>query len=145
MKKVMIKKLVFVFSLVVAMSSFFSSSYATPAPPLSYLQVYACWSTSYGGYEYFTNSQMSSVNNHGGANMYIVTAELGYGYSRVAKMNGVTLNSVASQSIDTNGDGIVDGWYYWWDASAFQSGTFTYQNTSTNYPWNTMSDSMYIQ
>lgn len=116
-----------------------------PAPPLTYLEVCAAISSNYPQYEYFDDYQFSSIEDHGGAEVYIVTAELGYGYSRFAKMNGTTLQSIQSQSIDLEGDSIIDGWYYWWDASAFENGNFTYQNTSSNSPWNTMSDSIYIK
>lgn len=76
--------------------------------------------------------------------MYIVTAELGYGYSQYANIDdGNYLSKVDSLYIDLDGDTIVDGWYYW-DASGYQNGQFKYQNTSQNYPVNTMSDSIYI-
>lgn len=138
--------IVLLFSLVLCFASSVNV-YAAPAPPLTDLQVYAAWSTNCPvnpDYEYFSSSQFSSVYNHGGGEMYIVTYEIGFGYNRIAKMNGQTLQSVAYQAIDLNGDSIIDGWFYWWDASAFEYGTFTYQNTSANSPWNTMSDSIYI-
>lgn len=115
------------------------------APPLTYLEVYAARSSNYPTYEYFTENQMSSVYDHGGAEMYIVTAELGYGYQGIAKMSGGTLPFVQNQAIDLNGDNIIDGWFKWWNASGYQSGTFSYQNHSINSPWNTMSDSIYIK
>lgn len=117
------------------------------APPLTYLETYAVWSSNYnnGDYEYFDANQLSSVNDHGGAEMYIVTAELGYGHVRTAELDGNTLSSIDYQAIDLNGDTIVDGWYHWWDASGYEDGTFNYQNISSNYPWNTMYDTIFIQ
>lgn len=117
------------------------------APPLTYLETYAVWSSDYnnGDYEYFDANQLSSLNDHGGAEMYIVTAELGYGFVQTAELDGNTLSRVDSLAIDYNGDTIVDGWYYWWDASGYEGGTFNYQNISSNYPWNTMSDTIFIQ
>ncbi|WP_245566394.1 DUF4879 domain-containing protein [Tuberibacillus calidus] len=115
------------------------------APPLTYLQVYAAISTNYPQYEYFNENQLSSVQDHGGAEMYIVTVELGYGNRPVAKFNGGQLTETQNQYIDLDGDSIIDGWFRWWDASGSESGTFTYQNTSTNYPWNTMYDSINIK
>lgn len=115
------------------------------APPLEYLEVYAAWSTNNGGYEYFSPNQLSTVQDHGGTELYIVTAEIGYGHIRTTKINGNKLTELQRQYIDLEGDTIVDGWYIWWDASGNESGTFTYQNTSTNSPWNTMSDNMYIK
>ncbi|ADD01702.1 hypothetical protein Tmath_0464 [Thermoanaerobacter mathranii subsp. mathranii str. A3] len=115
------------------------------APPLTYLQVYAVISSQHPTYEYFSENQLSSVEDHGGDEMYIVTIEIGYGHLRFAKMNGSLLNSVQSQPIDLDNDSIIDGWFYWWDASGYDSGDFTYQNTSSNYPWNTMSDFIHIK
>lgn len=77
--------------------------------------------------------------------MYIVTAELGYGYTQIAKFNGSNLTELQSEFIDLDGDTIVDGWYTWWDASGNESGSFNYQNTSTNSPWKTMYDTMNIK
>lgn len=116
-----------------------------PAPPLSSLEVYAAISTQHQNYEYFSPNQLSSVYDHGGTELYIVTEELGYGHIRYAKFNGVNLKELQREHIDFNGDTIVDGWYIWWDASGNDSGTFNYQNTSTNFPSNTMSDSIFIK
>ncbi|MFD1335661.1 DUF4879 domain-containing protein [Oceanobacillus iheyensis] len=70
------------------------------ASPLTSLEVYAATSTNYPQYEYFTSNQLTSVEDHGGEELYIVTEEIGYG---------------------------------------------TYQNTSSNAPWNTMNDRMNIR
>ncbi|WP_019850762.1 DUF4879 domain-containing protein [Desulfitobacterium sp. PCE1] len=116
------------------------------APPLSYLEVYAAISSQNPTYEYFTANQTSSVADHGGAEMYIVTAELGYGFQRHAKIaNSAFLPEVQYQMIDLDNDSIVDGWFYWWDASGYDSGLFTYENRSANYPFNTMFDSIIIK
>ncbi|WP_428241477.1 DUF4879 domain-containing protein [Gynuella sp.] len=115
-----------------------------PAPPLTYLQAYAVISTDYPTWEYFSQSQISSVQNHGGAEMYIVTIEYGYGQTRIAKINGSILSQVQSQYI-VNSSNVIVGWYRWWDASGYNGGQFTYQSTSINSPWNTMSDSIYIK
>ena len=114
-------------------------------PPLRYLEVYAARSSNHPNYEYFSPNQLSSLQDHGGTVVQIVTEEIGYGYSRTAKLNGIKLKELASQFIDYDGDTIVDGWYTWWDANGYENGTFNYQNKSTNYPWNLMSDNMYIK
>ncbi|MFT9817471.1 DUF4879 domain-containing protein [Lysinibacillus sp. NPDC056185] len=62
------------------------------APPLNYLEVYAT-------YEYFSPSQLSSVYDHGGNELYIVTVELGYGHIRYAKFNGLNLKEYMRESI----------------------------------------------
>ena len=116
-----------------------------PAPPLSYVEVYAAISTNYPTYEYFSQNQLSSVQDHGGAEMYIVTEEIGYGHIRKAELNGSKLTEKQRLFIDYNNDTIIDGYYIWWDASGHEDGSFYYENTSTNYPWNKMFDSMYIK
>lgn len=45
------------------------------------------------------------------------------------------LTQVQQQAINNNG--IVIGYFRWWDASGYQGGQFTYQNTFSNYPYNT--------
>lgn len=71
--------------------------------------------------------------------MYTVTAELRYEVMSRARMDGgPLLPEVQYQMIDVDNDSIVDGWFYWWDASGYDSGLFTYQNTSQNYPGNTI-------
>lgn len=115
------------------------------APPLSYVEVYAAWSTNYGAFEYFNPNQLSSNIDHGGEELVIVTAELGYGYLRKATMNNANLTQIDNQYIDLNGDNIVDGWYIFWDASGYENGSFYYENKSTKSPWNKMFDSMYIK
>nr|WP_272914317.1 DUF4879 domain-containing protein [Ureibacillus xyleni] len=115
------------------------------APPLSYLEVFAAISSQYpNDYEFFSPNQLSSVYDHGGDELYIVTEEYGYGHIRYAKFNGVNLKQHMTQYIDLNGDSIVDGWYVWWNASGNEEGTFNYQNTSTTFPSNTMTDSIFI-
>lgn len=115
------------------------------APPLRSLEVYAAISTQHQSYEYFNPNELSSVYDHGGDELYVVTEELGYGHIRYATFDGVNLSQYMKEHIDLNGDNIVDGWYIWWDASGNDNGQFTYQNTSTNFPGNTMFDSIFIK
>lgn len=49
---------------------------------------------------------------------------MGYGQNPFAKMNGFNVKSIGSTII--GGKPIV-GWYYKWDASGHQQGTFEYQ------------------
>lgn len=120
-----------------------------PAPALSYLQVYAVISSNYPSYEYVGQNQYTTLQDHGGAEMYVVTLEYGYGTSRFARMNGGALLQEYTDS--THPQPIVDasnnitGWYRWWIASGYDSGQFTYQSTSINSPFNTMSDFINIK
>lgn len=112
---------------------------AAPAPALSYLQVVAVASANSPSWEYVGRDQFLTNVDHGGAWLYIATQERGYGFTPIAKFNGVTVAQDSSQPIVENG--IVVGYTrYWYITSNTASGQFTYQNTSTNSPWNTMSD-----
>lgn len=112
---------------------------AAPAPALSYLQVLAVASANSPTWEYVVRDQFLTNVDHGGAWLYIATEERGYGYTPVAKFNGVTIAQYKSDPIVENG--IIVGYIrYWYITSNTASGQFTYQNTSTNSPWNTMSD-----
>jgi hypothetical protein len=72
-----------------------------------------------------------------------VTVELGYGASWWATMNSGQLSRIQTQTIVDSSNTVI-GFYIWWNASGSNSGSFYYQNTSQNSPWNTMSDSMSI-
>ncbi|UYX52454.1 YolA family protein [Bacillus thuringiensis] len=114
---------------------------AGPAAPLSSLNVVQVESEQ-GGVEMINPNNFSTTRNHGGSHLYITTKEIGYGQNPFAKMNGSAVKSIGSTII--GGNPIV-GWYYKWDASGHQQGTFEYQKTSINYPFNTMRTSIYIQ
>lgn len=117
----------------------------SPASPLTYLQIYAASSTQHPDWEIFSDNQTSSIADHGGVELYIVTVELGYGHNNFARMNSSSVPLYDYASLDLDGDRIVDGYMYQWNASGYNSGTFTYQSTSINSPWNTMYDSIYIR
>ncbi|MDC0713648.1 DUF4879 domain-containing protein [Stigmatella sp. ncwal1] len=126
-----------------------------PAPPLTYLQVYAVGSSNQG-WEYPDPSVYATSLDHGGSVLLVVVLEVGYGFSRFAKMNGSQLPSSANyldEALCWNAYGqlaycsagqTVAGWLRYYDVSGYQSGSFTYQNTSTNSPWNTMYDQITI-
>lgn len=114
---------------------------AGPAAPLSSLNVVQVESEQ-GGIETINTNSFSTTRNHGGSYLYIYTKEIGYGQNPNAKMNGSAVKSIGSTVI--GGNPIV-GWYYKWDASGHQQGTFEYQKTSINFPFNTMRTSLYIQ
>ncbi|MBS4539568.1 DUF4879 domain-containing protein [Clostridium sp. D2Q-11] len=124
-----------------------SVSFAAPAAPLTDVMVYAVGSEQYGQYEYLDYDQIRTVEDHGGDPFYIVTADYGYSRqsSRIAKLNGIKLDYIGTEDIDTNGDSIVDVFLHYWDASGQTGGEFTYQATSENAPWNTYSDSIIIR
>ncbi|WP_116811990.1 YolA family protein [Steroidobacter cummioxidans] len=128
-----------------------------PAPPLTRELVYAVGSTQYGGWEYMTTiGQMSTVGDHGGAQLRVVVQEIGYGNNPLAWMAGSLLPLSANYQNDAiciSGNyyvspcpvgGIVVGWYRYYNLDGWQDNLFQYQNTSTNSPYNTLSTSINI-
>lgn len=118
-----------------------------PAPPLSLLEVLLVGSPDAAlqgaadlgpGYEAVEQFQLLTDYDHGGAWIDIITAELGYGQVRIAKMAGSLISERGNEPIVSGG--VIIGWYRFWDASGFSGGRFTYQSTSINFPFNTMSD-----
>lgn len=110
-----------------------------PAPALTYVQNYMVKS-SRGGEEILEKNQTATKNDHGGGKMEISTIQLGFSNSKFAKMSGSEiLGLVRSEVIDVDGDRIGDGMLYVWNANRYEDGIFTYQATSANAPWNTMS------
>ena len=81
--------------------------------------------------------------------------EVGYGGSRVARFNGAVLPSSANVETlafcsnnfltpCTAGQTVV-GYTRVWSVDGQQGGTFSYQSTSLNSPFNTLSDSLNIR
>lgn len=125
------------------------------APALSYLQISNIGSSQVG-WEAIGAAQTHTAQDHGGAQLRVVTDELGYGHVRVARFNGGVLPISANhltQRICWNGSAYVlscsagqtvAGFRRYWKLDGKQNGSFSYQNSSTNPPWNTMSDSISI-
>lgn len=120
------------------------------ASPLRQLVVGAVYSAN-GGQEYIALGQYATKKSHGGSFVRVITLELGIGIDPIAKMNGNQLGrfplstTAICQNILTGQYGTctagqtVAGYQYVWDVTTWQKGSFTYQNTSANSPWNTMS------
>jgi hypothetical protein len=131
---------------------------AAAAPPLTYLQISAVGS-SLVGWEVFNNTYQTITDyDHGGSQMRVETVELGYGSNRVAKVNGGVLPSSANYltinicqdiygqlNTTCSAGQVIVGFFRYWNLDGYQNAYFTYQNTSTNSPWNTMSDAMSIR
>ncbi|MBK1641618.1 DUF4879 domain-containing protein [Chromatium okenii] len=134
-----------------------TDSQRAPAPPLTQVYIPAVGSSNCD-WEYMTSvGQNSTVCNHGGVQLRVVVQEIGYGGAGIAWMNGNLLPSSAkyfTQSICVVGGSYVFpcpagytivGWMKYYNLDGYQSGTFKYQNTSLNSPWNTMFTQIYIQ
>jgi len=131
---------------------------AASASPLTRVAVYAVGSTLYGGYEYMTTlGQLSTVWDHGGTQLRVVVQEIGYGGTPTAYMAGTLL--AAAKNYQNTPICIVGGyytspcpagytivgWYRYFNLDGYNSGQFTYRNTSLNSPWNTLSTGIYIK
>lgn len=128
------------------------------APALTYLQVAFVGSINVG-WEGVSNMQTATTFDHGGTYLRVVTDELGYGSIPVATWNGGVVSSAKNYQTETicvnwagNGYNIpclagqtVIGFRKYWNFDGYQGGSFSYQNTSTNSPGNTMYDSMLVK
>lgn len=132
-----------------------SSATKASAPALTYLEVTYVGSSN-AGWEWIDETKLITDEDHGGALMYVVTVELGYGGNPIAKMGGGQLPSSANFQTDTlcwtsgqlgacSAGQTVVGFLKHWDVSGWQNGYFTYQNKSLNYPYNTESDAISIR
>lgn len=124
-----------------------------PAPTLSFLEIVAVGSTLHQSktgkfYEDISSLQFSTKENHGGSEFIVVTYELGFSSTQRAKFNGKNARLIDYDFIDVNGDNIIDGFMYYWDISRLSPsdyGEFTYEATSSNFPYNSMYDSLNIK
>ena len=81
------------------------------------------------------------TENHGGTiTAYVLIG--GYTNSVVATLNGSAMQLANTYSIDVNGDGIVDGWWYKYVGYG-QSGTIEVRDMK-NYRWGTQ-DRIYVK
>ncbi|MCG8444798.1 MAG: YolA family protein [Hyphomicrobiales bacterium] len=127
-----------------------------PAPPLTYAQIRGVRSSDSGNaWVIVSDGAFNSGFNHGGAQMFVLVIEIGYGNSIVARMNGAVLptsaNVLNERKCNVGGflgdcspGQTVVGWYRYFDVSGAQGGLFQYQNTSINAPFNTLSDRLTI-
>lgn len=128
-----------------------------PAPPLSQVAVEAVGSSQAGGWEYMTTlGQLSTLRDHGGAELSVVVLEVGYGGSPSASINGALLPRSAeykTEPLCLNGGSLTPcgigqtyvAWRRYYQLDGTQEGNFRYQNTSINAPFNTVSTDIYIR
>ena len=135
------------------------STMSGPAPQLSYLHIYAIYSALHGGWEYLAPTQIRTNYYHGGNPLIAVTIEIGYGFSQKGRINNGTLPASANYRNDAicwdaygtslvspcSAGETVAGYFRYWNLTGDQGTTFTYQNTSENYPWTTLSAAIFIK
>ncbi|MFM8331665.1 MAG: DUF4879 domain-containing protein [Candidatus Methylumidiphilus sp.] len=144
----------FLFFSSIAMALASGLSGAAPAPGISYVEVRHVGSTNQG-WEDLGPNDMATRLDHGGAQLRVITVEIGYGKSPMAFLDGVRLPNSANYSTTTfcssnylipcRAGQTVMGWVRYWNLDGKQSGRFYYQTTSTNFPNNTLGDGMYIR
>jgi hypothetical protein len=118
---------------------------SAPAPALSQVKVIGVISSNYPNWESIPQGNLSTQQDHGGPQLCVQTQEVGYGRNQIAQFNGNRLTE--RSSAPTLGAGrVVTGWTrVWCYQGSFTSGTFTFQATSINFPWNTLSTRLYIR
>ena len=108
--------------------------FAAPAPGISSYQIYAVGSGTTDAtvqWELMTSpSQSSTVRDHSGAKLYVVTKQMGYDAYTVPNINGVKPTLARTDVIVSSG--IVVGFYYYWNCSGQQQGQFTATAYSIN-------------
>jgi len=125
------------------------------APGLSYLQIHHVKSQSYPyQWEFVPVSTLRTVNDHGGSWLRVATVEVGYGSHPIGRMNGAVLPASANYqtvpfctsnyALPCSPGQTVIGFVRYWNLDGYQNGIFSYQNTSTNYPYKTLSDRLTI-
>jgi hypothetical protein len=118
---------------------------SAPAPALSSVRVTAVASSKYPYRDPIPQGSLSTPQDHGGPSLCVETTEVGYGQNQIAKFNGNRLTENSSTAILGTGN-IVTGWKrVWCYQGSFTSGTFTFQATSINFPWNTLSTFLNIR
>lgn len=117
---------------------------AAPAPPLTYLQVKLVRSQTKQSWEPINDFQLLTITDHGGGWLEVVTTEKGYGKNLIARYNQQKMTLISSTPFPPSGT--IEGWHRLWRINTtITNGTFTYQATSINSPWNTMSDRLSIK
>ena len=121
---------------------------AASAPPLTQTDIFAVESSNCG-FERLYSPYVSTTCDHGGAWLYVYVLEVGYGTGGKATMRGDVLprsTLLLSKPLCTI-NGVLDfcpvglpveGYLYVYNLSGYQGGQFAYENTSINYPFNTM-------
>lgn len=122
---------------------------AASAAPLSYVEIIQVRSSDCG-WEDLYQPFVSTTCDHGGKELRVFVLELGYGRGGKASIRGDELPRsalVSSRSVCFINRQLVfcpvgvsiDGFLHEYKLDGYQGGRFAYENTSINYPYNTMS------
>ncbi|MDF5713222.1 MAG: DUF4879 domain-containing protein [Rhizonema sp. NSF051] len=127
-------------------------AFAAPAPPLTALRVTGVYSdmgsvSGNGGWEYPIpmTSSISTQYSHYGNVIGVYVCETGYGQNSIAKFNGNPMKLDRSDP-QPDSSGTITGYCRLWEYdNSFNGGTFTYQASSINAPFRTLSLSFYVR
>lgn len=125
------------------------SSFAA-ATGISYFEI-GYINSSNAGLESIASYQTTTLNDHGGSQLYAYVWQVGYGNINTASINGVTKSPEQSQyrcgsdlHACTAGE-TVTGWLYLYNLSGQENGTFSVSANSVASPFGYWSDSIYIK
>jgi len=109
------------------------------APALSSMYVTYIESPE-GGREEIGSGVYSTSVGHAGTEMSFGTVEMGYGDNPIAKLDDAPLNQIMLKAITDSATNRVIGFerVFHYSGKYISGGSFTYQNTSTNAPHNTL-------
>jgi hypothetical protein len=103
------------------------------------------------GWETIASYQTTTLNDHGGSQVYAYVWQVGYGNIGTASFNGISKTPEQSQyrcgtdlHICATGE-TVTGWVYLYNLSGQESGTFSVSANSVASPFGYWSDSVYIK
>jgi hypothetical protein len=146
------KELVTGFGLLMALFAGTQIASAASAPPLSQVKVLKVESPGCG-FESIAQGQEQTRCDHSGANIRVYVLEVGYGRGAHVGLDGFEVNGTRTPICAFDNGNLTEctagnktvGYVYVFDLAGRQEGTFTFSNTSTNAPGNTLSTQLYIK
>lgn len=146
------KGLVTGFGLLMALFAGAPIASAASAPPLSQVKVLKVESPGCG-FESIAQGQDQTRCDHSGAHIRVYVLEVGYGRGAHVGLDGFEVNGTRTPICAFDNGNLTEcttgnktvGYVYVFDLAGRQEGTFTFSNTSTNAPGNTLSTRLYIK
>jgi hypothetical protein len=118
---------------------------AASAPPITAVQAYAVASQRSPVWTYIHPYQIST-QGEGGAWVYVVTQEIGYGQPISATLDGYPGTQLTQYNQPIIQNGYIIGWYrYWYFQGPNLNGEFIYNVRSLNAPFTTKTAWIYVE
>ena len=114
------------------------------AKPLTKVFIVGVISSEHPQWEIISGNMAQTKYHHGGDEMYIQTAEIGYGGKGTARLNGSLLELKQDPVSIVDNRNIIIGYYKIWNACGNQHGHFQYENQSIITPFYSYSVSLNI-